>query len=224
MSPNPRLRSAWHWKACCWTKRSAKLHGCMDRLSETQRDAIRTAFFEGITYAELADVRGVPTSTMKSRIGVASNGSRSVSTMTSDETDLTAAELALGVLDGDERTAAMRRVLDDPAFASNVAGGGGIWLPCISRSSRSRRARSGTPDPGVRRQRQSPYGTLASDCRFGRSGGRDPADGRGNPSRYASRCTACRQACSLALCRPHPRACRADHGVLRSCQPHVEAA
>lgn len=45
-----------------------KLHGCMDRLSETQRDAIRTAFFEGITYAELADVRGVPTSTMKSRI------------------------------------------------------------------------------------------------------------------------------------------------------------
>ena len=40
----------------------------MDRLSETQRDAIRTAFFEGITYAGLADVRGVPTSTMKSRI------------------------------------------------------------------------------------------------------------------------------------------------------------
>jgi anti-sigma-K factor RskA len=41
--------------------------------------------------------------------------------MTSDETDLTAAELALGVLDGDERTAAMRRVLDDPAFARDVA-------------------------------------------------------------------------------------------------------
>ena len=41
--------------------------------------------------------------------------------MTSDETDLTAAELALEVLDGDERTAALRRMLDDPAFARDVA-------------------------------------------------------------------------------------------------------
>ncbi|MEJ8629283.1 sigma-70 family RNA polymerase sigma factor [Sphingomonas sp. I4] len=45
-----------------------KLHGCLDRLSDTQRDAIRTAFFEGITYAGLADLREVPTSTIKSRI------------------------------------------------------------------------------------------------------------------------------------------------------------
>jgi len=45
-----------------------KLQGCMDRLSDTQSDAIRTAFFEGVTYAVLADRRGVPTSTMKSRI------------------------------------------------------------------------------------------------------------------------------------------------------------
>ncbi|OMJ30665.1 hypothetical protein BSZ14_17600 [Sphingomonas sp. Sph1(2015)] len=41
--------------------------------------------------------------------------------MTSDETDLTAAELALGVLDSHERTVAMRRILDDPAFARDVA-------------------------------------------------------------------------------------------------------
>jgi anti-sigma-K factor RskA len=41
--------------------------------------------------------------------------------MTSDETDLTAAELALEVLDGDERSAALRRMLDDPAFARDVA-------------------------------------------------------------------------------------------------------
>ncbi len=45
-----------------------KLHGCMDRLSDTQRDAIRTAFFEGITYAGLAEQQGLPTSTIKSRI------------------------------------------------------------------------------------------------------------------------------------------------------------
>lgn len=40
---------------------------------------------------------------------------------TPDDADMTAAELALGVLDGDERAAAMRRVLADPAFAREVA-------------------------------------------------------------------------------------------------------
>lgn len=35
--------------------------------------------------------------------------------------DMTAAELALGVLDGEERAAALRRVLADPAFARDVA-------------------------------------------------------------------------------------------------------
>lgn len=34
--------------------------------------------------------------------------------------DMTAAELALGVLEGDERAAALRRVLADPAFAREV--------------------------------------------------------------------------------------------------------
>jgi anti-sigma-K factor RskA len=34
--------------------------------------------------------------------------------------DMTAAELALGVLDGEERAAALRRVLADPAFAHDV--------------------------------------------------------------------------------------------------------
>ena len=33
---------------------------------------------------------------------------------------MTAAELALGLLDGDERAAALRRVLADPAFAREV--------------------------------------------------------------------------------------------------------
>lgn len=39
---------------------------------------------------------------------------------TPDEPDMTAAELALGVLDGDERAAALRRVLAEPAFAREV--------------------------------------------------------------------------------------------------------
>ena len=41
--------------------------------------------------------------------------------MTPDEADLSAAELALGVLEGDEYRAASRRMLADPAFARDVA-------------------------------------------------------------------------------------------------------
>ena len=47
-------------------EREAKLHLCLDGLEARQRDAIRTAFFEGLTYAELADRRSVPLGTMKS--------------------------------------------------------------------------------------------------------------------------------------------------------------
>ena len=42
------------------------LHLCLDQLDDSQRDAIRTAFFDGLTYAELADRRAVPLGTMKS--------------------------------------------------------------------------------------------------------------------------------------------------------------
>jgi RNA polymerase sigma-70 factor (ECF subfamily) len=35
-------------------------------LEERQQDAIRTAFFEGTTYAELAEQRDVPLGTIKS--------------------------------------------------------------------------------------------------------------------------------------------------------------
>ena len=40
--------------------------------------------------------------------------------MAGPDPDMTAAELALGLLDGDERAAALRRVLSDPAFAREV--------------------------------------------------------------------------------------------------------
>tara|TARA_R110000751_G_scaffold2018_11_gene9245 strand:- start:76139 stop:76726 length:588 start_codon:yes stop_codon:yes gene_type:complete len=49
-------------------EREARVHGCLDTLDETPRDAIRTAFFEGRTYAELADRMDVPLGTMKSWI------------------------------------------------------------------------------------------------------------------------------------------------------------
>ena len=49
-------------------ERSARIHHCIDQLEERQRDSIRTAFFDGRTYAELAEQREVPLGTMKSWI------------------------------------------------------------------------------------------------------------------------------------------------------------
>ena len=43
-----------------------RLHLCLDQLDDKQRGAIRTAFFDGLTYAELAEREGVPLGTMKS--------------------------------------------------------------------------------------------------------------------------------------------------------------
>jgi RNA polymerase sigma-70 factor (ECF subfamily) len=43
-----------------------QLHLCMDSLDIQQRNAIRTAFFHGLTYAELARRSEVPLGTMKS--------------------------------------------------------------------------------------------------------------------------------------------------------------
>lgn len=47
-------------------ERDARLHLCLDQLEQRQRDAIRTAFFDGLTYAEIAARRAVPLGTMKS--------------------------------------------------------------------------------------------------------------------------------------------------------------
>lgn len=43
-----------------------RLHLCLDALDDHARSAIRTAFFDGVTYAELAERLGVPLGTMKS--------------------------------------------------------------------------------------------------------------------------------------------------------------
>lgn len=47
-------------------ERAGQLHLCLDQLEERQRKAIRTAFFDGLTYAELAARDAVPLGTMKS--------------------------------------------------------------------------------------------------------------------------------------------------------------
>lgn len=44
------------------------LHLCLDKLDDRQRIAIRTAFFDGVTYAELAERGDVPLGTVKSWI------------------------------------------------------------------------------------------------------------------------------------------------------------
>ena len=49
-------------------ERAARVHACLDTLDEPQRGAIRTAFLEGRTYAELAERNAVPLGTMKSWI------------------------------------------------------------------------------------------------------------------------------------------------------------
>ncbi|MEG3088402.1 sigma-70 family RNA polymerase sigma factor [Sphingomonas sp. PB4P5] len=43
-----------------------QLHSCLDALEQRQREAIRTAFFDGVTYAELAERQRVPLGTLKS--------------------------------------------------------------------------------------------------------------------------------------------------------------
>lgn len=45
-----------------------RLYGCMDGLEDRQRGAIRSAFFDGLSYPELAERTSVPLGTMKSWI------------------------------------------------------------------------------------------------------------------------------------------------------------
>lgn len=46
----------------------ARIHGCLDELEARHSAALRTAFFEGMTYEALAEREGVPAGTMKSWI------------------------------------------------------------------------------------------------------------------------------------------------------------
>jgi RNA polymerase sigma factor (sigma-70 family) len=46
----------------------ARLEGCLDQLDEKHASAVRTAFFQGVTYEALANRLGVPLGTMKTWI------------------------------------------------------------------------------------------------------------------------------------------------------------
>lgn len=45
-----------------------RLHDCLDALDERAREAIKTAFFDGLTYNDLATRKNMPLGTMKSII------------------------------------------------------------------------------------------------------------------------------------------------------------
>ena len=45
-----------------------RLRRCIGKLRDTQRDAIRLAFLEELTYAEIAEIEEVPVGTIKTRI------------------------------------------------------------------------------------------------------------------------------------------------------------
>ena len=47
---------------------AAQVHTCLGHLDQKTRDNIRSAFFDGFTYAELAERADVPLGTMKSWI------------------------------------------------------------------------------------------------------------------------------------------------------------
>jgi RNA polymerase sigma-70 factor (ECF subfamily) len=49
-------------------EKSAQIHTCLSKLDETTQSHIRDAFFEGYTYAQLAEHADVPLGTMKSWI------------------------------------------------------------------------------------------------------------------------------------------------------------
>ncbi|MEO0883350.1 MAG: sigma-70 family RNA polymerase sigma factor [Pseudomonadota bacterium] len=44
------------------------VRACIDKLSPTHRSAVLLAFFEGLTYQEIADIEGRPVGTIKTRI------------------------------------------------------------------------------------------------------------------------------------------------------------
>ena len=46
----------------------ARVRACLDKLKEVQRTVIRLAFYEGLTYEDIAEIEGVPAGTIKSRV------------------------------------------------------------------------------------------------------------------------------------------------------------
>jgi RNA polymerase sigma-70 factor (ECF subfamily) len=47
---------------------AGRVRACLQTLKDAQRTIMRLAFFEGLTYGEIAQVEGIPTGTVKTRI------------------------------------------------------------------------------------------------------------------------------------------------------------
>ncbi|GAB5468138.1 MAG: sigma-70 family RNA polymerase sigma factor [Rhodospirillales bacterium] len=60
-APNPEA-------AAIAAAETAQLQACLERLSDTQRAAIRLAFVEDLRYPEIAEIEAVPVGTIKTRI------------------------------------------------------------------------------------------------------------------------------------------------------------
>ncbi|MGT2515620.1 sigma-70 family RNA polymerase sigma factor [Sphingomonas panni] len=48
------------------TEEAQRLYACLETLERRQRETLRTAFFEGLTYAQVAEAKGVPEPTVRS--------------------------------------------------------------------------------------------------------------------------------------------------------------
>lgn len=47
---------------------ASRVKACLEKLKEAQRSIIQLAFFEGLTYGEIAEIEGIPAGTVKTRI------------------------------------------------------------------------------------------------------------------------------------------------------------
>jgi len=47
---------------------ASRLRACLKTLKEAQRSIVQLAFFDGLTYGEIAEIEGIPSGTVKTRI------------------------------------------------------------------------------------------------------------------------------------------------------------
>jgi RNA polymerase sigma-70 factor (ECF subfamily) len=100
----------------------AEVHTRLEALDPKHAAALRTAYFEGLTYPALAGLADTSPEVVRTWIV------RALASLRDGAEADAAAESALGVLDGEDRRAAAARMATDPAFAAEVA----AWEDCLS--------------------------------------------------------------------------------------------
>ncbi len=111
-----------------------RIDDCLGELDPGKADAVRGAYLDGLTYEELATRHGVPLDMMRTGLRRSllalracmggSTGGAPVMERDGDplrEEGYLAAELALDLLEGEARAAAVARASYDPGFAAQVA-------------------------------------------------------------------------------------------------------